>query len=215
MGFRHWLTRSMMISAALSLAACGSEVLEQDRSAGGAANGGGGGTRDASGGAEPGGAGPTGAAETGGTGNTGGDAGGEGGHGEGGVGAHAVGQWVCGDTLCSASEQCLICAPEAPDAEGKCVEEFTGTCDAWGELYPALYMSCDGHEDCGQGARCILMEGSLGTYTQCWSCEEDDCAEVCESQWPGLTCRTLADCPACATGCSPYQPGYPVSVCTF
>jgi hypothetical protein len=102
------------------------------------------------------------------------------------------------------------------DAAKQCVPEFTGNCNEWG-MYPPLRMSCDGQEDCAaEGELCMLYEGSLGTYTGCWPFDggpPDDCSQNCSCGFD-IVCRTLADCPACARSCEPYNgPGYPVAVC--
>jgi hypothetical protein len=120
---------------------------------------------------------------------------------------------ACSDAVCVAGEQCLVCDPADPASVGQCVQQFTGTCEQWG-MYPPLRMACDDHQDCARGERCAVYEGSLGTYTGCWP--DGDCTDGCTTCGVHIACSTLADCPACATGCEPYNaPGYPVRVCSW
>ena len=117
----------------------------------------------------------------------------------------------CGELTCEHPQWCLMCQPGFPDPAMAChVDE--ASCDNWGQ-YPPLHMYCDGHEDCDSGHLCILFEGSLGTYMQCLSTA--DCDPKCSLSCGTITCRTVADCPACAKSCEPYAPGYPVSVCRW
>ncbi len=159
---------------------------------------------------------------TGGAGGTSGAAGGGGvGGGSGGIGGGTGGVSGgpgvgCGAATCTAPEACVVCDPTNPQSQKICAQGFGNVCGAWGNV-PPLRLFCDGPEDCTTPEQCVVIEGSVGTYGQCQ--KPSDCALNCTcGQWSNVLCRTLADCPACATKCEPYQqsptgPKYPVNVC--
>ncbi len=81
-------------------------------------------------------------------------------------------------------------------------------------------MYCDDHGDCPAKEQCFIIEGSIGTYGQCF--KPSACHNTCSCGAGSFTmvCDTLSDCPACATGCKPYKqfgqgPEFPVKVCTW
>ena len=126
-----------------------------------------------------------------------------------------AGEITCDTLTCTVpGEACQICNPGEPGPIATCeVGMMFPNCAVWGVMYPPLFMECDGAEDCAVGEACYLLEGSLGTYAQCW--DEATFAPECAAAWSTRLCNTVADCPVCATGCGPYQPGHPVNVCQF
>lgn len=118
-----------------------------------------------------------------------------------------AGRIRCGDAVCAAPARCEICRPGLPDAPRICTTT-KNDCLPWGEVLP-LRMSCDDHSDCAPDARCAVVEGSDGTYTQCVSMPTTDCKGFAK-----IVCSSLADCPPCATRCAGYRGDrYPVSTC--
>jgi hypothetical protein len=115
----------------------------------------------------------------------------------------ARGSVTCGAVDCVTPAWCQICNPMDPQGQKTCESAPGDTCrPPWGN-YPPLRMSCDGQEDCAPGERCILFEGSIGTYVRCLAVTGGK-----------LVCRGLQDCPTDAGACAPYNaPGYPVSIC--
>jgi hypothetical protein len=228
------MTRWLFTSAvAISVLGCGGSA-DGDSSpsggSGGATSGGSGGavSGGGSGGAVSGGGSGGATGGSGGTGaiggGSGGAAGGAAGAGTGGVsgaagqagsGGGAGGPGVsCGGATCTAAEACLVCDPTGAQSPKTCVTGFGDTCPT----FPNLRLFCDDHGDCTATEKCMMVEGSVGTYAQC--IEPSACSEDC-SCGPGAfaqVCTTLADCPACATTCKPYQQSgqggsFPVNVC--
>ena len=163
--------------------------------AGGVATGGAAGT----GGAATGGAAGTGGAATGGAAGTGGGAG-----------------VACGAATCQSPQGCLTCFNANP-ATAKCISPFSESC----QTYPNLHLYCDDPSDCKTGEQCSVVEGSIGTYAQCF--QEAACTQdcTCGAGAFGQVCSSLSDCPTCAKKCEAYtQPGnpgvkFPVKVCTW
>ncbi len=166
-----------------------------------------------SGGAATGGAAGSGGAATGGTAGSGGAATG----GAAGTGGGAGGPGIaCGAATCKAPQGCLRCFNAKPPT-AKCINPFSETCPT----FPNLHLYCDDQSDCKTGEQCAIIEGSIGTYAQCFP--EAACTQNCSCGAGafGQVCNSLADCPSCAKKCEPYQqPGggagaFPVKVCTW
>jgi hypothetical protein len=107
---------------------------------------------------------------------------------------------ACGASTCAKPAWCRICGPTAAPSTLSCETDPAKFC-AKG---PLLRVACDGREDCLPTERCILYEGSLGTYVNCVPNTD---------RLSGVVCRTLADCPVGANVCEPYALNHPVRVC--
>ena len=110
----------------------------------------------------------------------------------------------CGAVICAAPAFCRICDPTNPIAARTCETDVQKGCPPpWGEQ-PPLRVSCDGQEDCPSGERCVLFEGSLGTYVQCMQ----------GGPFSEVVCRAHADCSPTPKSCDPYGTAdYPIRVC--
>jgi hypothetical protein len=209
--FAPWFILCLVVSMTVT-ASCGGDVVDGAGPGGAGGGSAGGGTPTSTSG--HGGNGITATTGTGGGDGPGGAGGGGGAtaSGGGGAGGGAGPGVACGAMTCDAGDECLVCDPADPDPDEQCVPHFGGTCGTWG-MFPPLRIGCEGPGDCATGETCALFEGSLGTYTTCEP--SDDCPDPCANCFYRV-CRTLADCPPCATSCAPYQaPAYPLSVCTF
>lgn len=198
-------------------AAGGSGGTGQNGGSGGATSGGGtggalggsAGSGGASGGAA--GAGVGGAGGVGG--GAGGPAGGSGGvAGSSGAGGGANPGIPCGPQVCIGIQACEICNPGGAQSPKTCITGGT-TCSS-----PSLLLFCDDKADCPNDGDCYLVPGSTGTTALC--IDSNTCVETCcSTRTARRLCNTLADCPACATSCVPYQPSpgqtFPVKICEF
>jgi hypothetical protein len=117
-------------------------------------------------------------------------------------GAPTVGV-TCGTSSCAAPAFCHICDPITPASARSCETDPAKSCSPRGD-YPPLRVSCDGQEDCKANERCVLFEGSVGTYVRCMP----------EGNFGSIVCRSPADCAPHAKTCEAYAtPGYAVRVC--
>jgi hypothetical protein len=127
-----------------------------------------------------------------------------------------AGAITCGARECDAATEgclasCVYATDErmpacvAVDGDGRWPD---GDCPTGREVFPRLWLTCDGNEDCPAGELCHMIHGSLGQYAYC-----DACEPPCDPRWFNQLCRSDAECPTEAPTCAPTPdlPGY--SVC--
>jgi hypothetical protein len=114
-----------------------------------------------------------------------------------------IGGESCGPLTCKPTEYCRVCGPEADGSPSPnqfaCLarSEFPGCPEGSGS---ATELLCDGDEDCATGSQCVASVADWVTT----SCLPRDIPTVCgRSGVLHNVCKTVADCPACATSCSP------------
>ncbi|MSP61817.1 MAG: hypothetical protein EXR72_16080 [Myxococcales bacterium] len=131
---------------------------------------------------------------------------------------------ACGATSCLDHEAfCLFCPGEGGGVHPICgtrppnAPDFWTTADLcngnWGARdFPTLY--CDGPEDCPAGRLCVAA-AALGAslFAYCGAAAAAPGCSATPRERP--LCRSLADCPACATSCERVRADLPVALCQW
>ena len=125
---------------------------------------------------------------------------------------------ACGATVCPVGQYCVLCPTDGGAARPVCGPRPANAPDFWttGHLcspnWPtgrdAPTLSCDGSEDCDGGRACVTEANYAHAYC-------GTAVAACAAKPASLPlCRTIADCPRCATGCVA-RTDLPVSVCRW